>query len=533
MTASDVNQAAVATRAAASGSPVPSRRDVLVGAGVSAVFALLPGNAPAQSLTPSTIIQSAAGEGTRFDPGALADAARVIARRQFQAPAADLPAPFASLGYEQYIGIRAQPSAVLWQGENRGFSIEPLHRGFAFANPVSLFVVEDGAVRRIAYDRSKFDFGRLTPPASIGDIGFSGFRVFVGSGDRAKETAIFQGATFFRALANGQNLGVMARTLTLKAAEPKGEEYPFFRAFWIERPIAGMGQLVIHGLFDSESATGIVRFTLRPGDMTIIDVEAQLFPRVVLDHVGFGGMTSTYLFGPQSRRNAGDIRPAAFDSTGVQMLTGAGEWVWRPLTNPESLQISVFGDQNPKGFGLLQRVRDYGAFQDDDQRFELRPSLWIEPLGEWGQGAVQLIEIPNDSDVNDNIIAYWRPRQPIQPGSDYAFALRQYWCWDPPERPPLAIVAATRTGQGQNGRRRFLVDFSGDALGETGVEFRPQLSARPGAVANLRLIPYPDRKVLRVSFELDPGSETISELRMLLERDGKPASETWLYRWTP
>ncbi len=517
--------------------PLLSRRAVVASAGAAAAAAIVPGAAFAQAITPAVIIQTAAGEGVKFDTGALADAARVISRRPFAPQAQDLPAPFNNLNYEQYVGIRAQPNAVLWNGENRGFAVEPLHRGFAFSNPVALFAVEDGTIRRIAYDRSRFDFGRLQVPATIGDIGFSGFRVFTTSAEGPpREAAIFQGATFFRALAAGQNLGCMARTLTLKPADPRGEEFPFFRAFWIERPIPGTGALILHGLFDSESVTGVARFTLRPGDMTIVDVEVHLFPRVALDHVGMGGVTSTYLFGPQSRRMTGDIRPAVHESDGLQMLNGAGEWVWRPLINHESLQISVFADQALKGFGLLQRTRDYGAFQDDDQRFELRPSLWIEPLGEWGPGAVNLIEIPSDSEVNDNIVTYWRPRNPVAAGSEFMFALRQYWCWTPPERPQLATVASTRTGNGPGNRRRFFVDFTGEALGDA--EFvktvRASLGTRPGTVANVRLSPYPARKVLRVAFELDPGSDNLAELRLLLEAaDGKAVSETWLYRWTP
>ena len=96
------------------------------------------------------------------------------------------------------------------------------------------------------------------------------------------------------------------------------------------------------------------------------------------------------------RRGVDDARPAVHKSSGVQMHNGYDEWIWRPLQNPETLQISAFLDKDPKGFGLLQRERDFAAFQDDEQRFERRPSLWIEPIGEWGQGAVQLIEIPSE-----------------------------------------------------------------------------------------------------------------------------------------
>ena len=191
-----------------------------------------------------------------------------------------------------------------------------------------------------------------------------------------------------------------------------------------------------------------------------------LFPRVNLEHVGFGGMAATYLFGPNDRRGVDDVRPAVYEATGLQMHNGQGEWLWRPLANPDTLQISAFVDKAPRGFGLLQRDRDYGAFHDDEQRFERRPSLWTVPLGDWGQGAVQLIEIPSESEVNDNILAYWRPRAPDRrrkrvrrspTGSSGAGRCRS--------ARRSRSSPATRVGRGNGGRRRrFFVDFTGEGL---------------------------------------------------------------------
>jgi glucans biosynthesis protein len=516
----------------------PSRRSALalIG-GAAAAMVAGPSAARAQGQAPMLqLIQTALGEGQQFEPNSVAELARALSRRPYGAVPADLPEALTNLNYEQYIGIRALPTAQIWAGEGRGFMVEPLHRGFVFSAPVLLFTVEDGSVRRVAYERNRFEFGRLNVPANLGDLGFSGFRVFTtGWTGQPVEFALVQGASFFRALARGQSYGVVSRALTLRPAETRGEEFPFFRAFWLERPSAGTNAIVIHGLIDSESVAGAVRMTFRPGDMTIVDVETSLFPRANLEHVGLGGMGSSFFFGPNDRRAPDDVRPAVHKSKGLQMLNGSGEWLWRPLRNPQTLQVSAFVDRNPRGFGLLQRDRDYAAFQDDLQRWERQPSLWIEPIGEWAEGAVQLIEIPSESEINDNILAYWRPRAPMAAGSEVAFSYRQFWCWQPPERPELATVAATRVGRGSGGRRRrFVVDFAGDMLNGTPLaDLRPIATAAPGTIQALRTWAYPDRRTLRVSFELDPGGESASEMRLLLESAGKPASETWLYRWTP
>lgn len=511
----------------------PRRRDVLAYIGVS--FAALAFAPAIRAQTPQDSPIARMGDTQRFDPSVVIDIARQLSKKPFVAPSTDLPDAFSNLNYDQYISIKSV-QAPIWGGEGRGISVEPLHRGFVFTNAVDLFLVEDGNVRKVGYEASKFNFGGLNVPNNLGDLGFSGFRLLAQQGDgKPFDFAIVQGATFFRAIARGQNFGAIARALTLKPADAKGEEFPVFRAFWLERPSVGSNSLTAHGLIDSESTTGAVRMTFRPGDMTIIDVETTLFPRVNLDHVGLGGIASTYFYGPNDRRNADDIRPAVHESSGLQMLNGQGEWLWRPLHNPETLQISAFLDSSPRGFGLLQRERAYEAFQDDEQRLERRPSLWIEPLGDWRQGSVQLLEIPSDAEINDNILTYWRPKAPMAAGSEVAFAYRQYWGWNSPERPPLATVTSTRIGRGSGGRRRrFAIDFSGDMLGDNWpADLKSVLTVSPGTFHNLKLLPYPERKTVRIAFELDPGNENACEMRLILEAGGKPISETWLYRWTP
>jgi glucans biosynthesis protein len=242
-----------------------------------------------------------------------------------------------------------------------------------------------------------------------------------------------------------------------------------------------------------------------------------------------------FLLGAQSHRIDDDVRPEVHDANGLQLHTGQDEWIWRPVTNPETLQISVFSDQDPKGFGLLQRLRDPLAYQDQEKGFERRPSLWIEPIGDWAEGAVQLLEIPSTNETNPNILAYWRPKAQIAAGSQTSFALRQFWTWSAPDRPDDATVQATRTGHGSApNRRRFIVEFSSsrftDHAAIAGIS--AAASTSKGKISDIRLTPHVERKTLRVTFELDFGGETLCELHLVLMESGKTASETWLYRWT-
>ncbi|GLI92284.1 glucans biosynthesis protein G 1 [Methylocystis echinoides] len=475
---------------------------------------------------------------TPFSREMVVEIARALAAKPYAAPASDLREPFASLTYEQFVGIKMKPGAALWSGENRGFSIEPLHRGNIFTTLVDLYVIENGAAAKIGYDSSRFDYGGLKVPEKLPDLGYSGFRVLHAQPNGGEaELAIFQGASFYRAVAAGQNLGVTARGLSIRTADPRGEEFPAFRSFWIEKPVLGDNALVIHALLDSPSVAGVYRFTVRPGEATLIDTELTLFARTNVDHYGLAGFAAASLHTPlDSRRRNGDLRPMAAATNGIQMLTGAGEWLWRPVSNREELQFSSFVDVNPKGFGALVRNRNIADYQDDDQHWERRPSLWIEPLGEWGEGALQLVEIPSESENNENIVAYWRPKAILPGGGQATFAYRQFWCWEPPSRPPLATAAHALAGHAPGvKRRRFVVVFSGDILGDQQKTARlsAALTTSPGSATNVRTFLDPQAKTCRVVFDVDPAGENYCEIRLVLRADEEPLSETWLYRWTP
>jgi periplasmic glucans biosynthesis protein len=510
------------------------RRDVLKAALGAFASGLAPSVALAQGPQPATPAPAPAP----FNRDSILALARTLAAKPYAAPPAELREPFASLTYEQFVGIKTRPGSALWTGENKGFTIEPLHRGNIFTTPVDLFIVENGAATKVAYDQNRFDYGGLKVTEKLPDLGYSGFRVLRAQPDGGEaELALFQGASFYRAVAAGQTLGVTARALSVRTADPRGEEFPMFRSFWIEKPALGDNALTIHALLDSPSLAGVYRFTLRPGEATLIDTEMTLFPRTAVDHYGLAGFAAATLFTPlDTRRRNGDLRLMATATNGIQMLTGAGEWLWRPVSNREELQFSSFVDVNPKGFGALLRNRDIADYQDDDQHWERRPSLWIEPLGEWGEGALQLVEIPSESENNENIVAYWRPKAPLAAGAQATFAYRQFWCWEPPARPPLAVAIHSRSGHVPSTKlRRFVVVFSGDGLADPQktAKLSAALTTSPGTAQNIRTFLNPQAKTCRVVFDVDPAGENFCEMRLVLRSDEQPLSETWLYRWTP
>ena len=356
------------------------------------------GGALAASLAPADSTPVAAeplGQPVPFAADTVLKMAIELASKPFKAPdAPPLPNVFSSLTFEQYAAIRRVQGTAIWSDQKLGFSLEPLHRGFVYTTPIAINIVENGMAEKVIYDSANFDFGPLKPPGSLGDLGFSGLRILRSSDQGFEDVAIFQGATFYRSRAHAQPFGLTARGLAVGTGDDPGEEFPLFREFWIQKPNPAANTLTVQALLDSASVTGAFRFTIRPADTTIIDTEMTLIARTAVDRLGLGAMAAAYLFSPLDHRRPDDVRAAAHESTGLQILTGKGEWLWRPVSNRETLQISAFTDVNPRGFGLLQRSRSFDAFYDDETHWELKPSLWIEPIGDWAEGDLRLLEIP-------------------------------------------------------------------------------------------------------------------------------------------
>lgn len=461
--------------------------------------------------------------------------ARDLARRRYRPPP-KLPAALSGLSYSQYRSIRFRKDQAIWRGQGVGLELEMFAPGSVYDGPVRIDVVERGQARQIPFDPALFTWNLAEQgEAAAAGAAFSGFRAHgpLNRPDYLDEFLVFQGASYFRAVAKGQAYGISARGLALKTAQPEGEEFPAFRRFWIERPRSGAESFVVHALLDSPSVTGAYRFGIYPGETTVMEVNAILYPRRELTHVGAAPLTSMFFYGWLDRSKADDFRPEVHDSDGLAILTGTGERLWRPLANPRTLQLSAFVDYNPRGFGLIQRARRFERYEDLEAAYERRPSLWVEPKGDWGAGHVELVEIPTESEVHDNIAAYWRPSNSLKAGQSVELAYTLRWGADVPADPASARVAQSRAGRRGEATRLFVVDYVGGPLqakAAAALEVRAWSSA--GVLSAPVVQPGPHGQGARISFKFEPGDATVAELRLEPRLAGARAGETWLYRWT-
>lgn len=485
------------------------------------------------------VLTAAAATPARAEPFTAAtvlQAARDLAAQPYQPPDLTLPPAAEALTYEQYGGLRFRPERALWHGAGLPFQVSFFPRGFLYRPEVGVYEVQGGQAARVPAEPGLFSAD--DPAAAVADgLGFAGLRLHAGINRPGvfDEFCVFLGASYFRAVGRGLQYGLSARGLAVGTGRPEPELFPRFRTFWIERPQPGASSLVLHALLDGEDATGAFRFTVVPGDATVMEVDSTLFPRRDLADVGIAPLTSMYFFGGQDRARGDDWRPAVHDSDGLAVLTGAGERLWRPLDNPRAVARTALADAGPRGFGLLQRRRAFDDFGDLQVLYNRRPGAWVEPMGDWGPGAVDLVELPTDTEYADNIVAFWRPREPLPAGQAHRCAYRLHWGADPAPPATVARVTRTRTGAGnRSGMRAFVLDLAGDALRALPPDAptRLALASSAGRLQEGWSGPNPETGGWRISLEFDPDGAATADLRCALLAGDAPLSETWLHRWT-
>ncbi|GLS43677.1 glucan biosynthesis protein G [Methylobacterium brachythecii] len=491
-----------------------------------------------------------AAEGAAFGFETVEQQAKALAQAPYDASIPPLPPALAALDYDAWRDIRFKPGKA-YLGERGGpFRLQLFHRGFLYPRPVAVNLVHDGVASPIAYSPDLFDFGRNTLAAPLpADLGFAGIRVHypLNKPNLLDELIVFVGASYFRFLGRDQLYGLSARGIAL-GTDGDAEEFPSFRAFWIELPPKDADALTFHALLDGPSLTGAYRFVVHPGEQTTVAVTATLYPRRVLDRLGIAPLTSMFFIGEAERGHVDDYRPELHDSDGLQIAAGSGEWLWRPLDNPKSRRISSFGDRNPKGFGLMQRDRAFEDYQDLEAGYERRPSYFVETDGAWGQGSVVLVELPTDNETADNIVAFWRPAKPYAPGEPVRLSYHVRSTLDGGLHPNARVLntfvaktaasGASREAQPDPAvrlKQRFLIDFTGGDLGHylpDPAAIEVVASTTVGTIVATSITPNPHIRGFRAAVDVALDAPGATELRAYLRSGGRALSETWSYPWT-
>ena len=501
-----------------------------------------------------------------FDWQSLTQLAAQRARAPWQENSDTLPAEVNNLDYDQLREIEFKAQASTWRPQSLPFEVQYFHLGLYQKQPVRIHEVDaSGQARLISYSSDLFNFrqafkSKQPDIEAWGDLGFAGLRLLypLNSAARKDELAVFQGASYFRMLGRDQQYGLSARGLaidTVGAPAGQVEEFPRFTAFWLQRPAADAVDVTLYALLESPRVTGAYRFVIRPGTETtpetVATVSAQVFLRhgaAAINTLGIAPLTSMFLFG-ENQPNARDVRPEVHDSDGLMLHTDGPqgqEWLWRPLQRPAAgVLVNSFQARQIRGFGLMQRDRNFDHYEDVEARYERRPSAWVKPLGDWGKGHVELVQLPAPDETHDNVVAYWVPEQRLEQDRPLTFAYEVHWQGDQPQRPPASWVTQSRRGYGytklsaaeQDAAPQYVLDFQGPALDALppGAELTGVVSADSnGRVLEAVAHPNPATRTWRLNLRvarIDPTRPV--ELRAFLQHQNQTVSETWTHLLLP
>ena len=489
-----------------------------------------------------------AGEPFSFE--ALIRRARELAGREYVAPPRPMRDVVEQIDYEAHGQIKFRTEDAPYADRDGAYPVTFFHVGRYFGRPVRIHLVENGRAREVAYRPELFDMPSDSPARALPpDTGFAGFRFQEwNSADdwRTQDWVAFLGASYLRAIGGLGQYGLSARGIAVDAAVPdKDEEFPDFIEFYIEGADRPEAAVVVHALLDGPSVTGAFRFSMVRGlDRTkgvVMDVDCSLYLRRDVDRLGLVPLTSMFWYGEYGGHQLNDWRPEVHDSDGLAIWMANGERIWRPLNNPPATTVSAFAGASPRGFGLMQRDRDFNNYQDG-VRYDRRPSLWVEPLKPLGEGAVELLEIPTDDEIHDNIGAFWVPAEPAKAGNAYELSYRLHWVNEEPyPADNIAQTIATRVGRGGEPGKprpanvyRFAVEFDRPEVMRRipyGVFPDVVVSTSVGEVLRTFAEPVPDGNVWRAVFDVEIEPNSVAEMRLYLALNGEPLTETWLYQF--
>ncbi len=473
--------------------------------------------------------------------------AKDLSGQDYSAKQPTLPEQLNSLDFDSYRDIKFREEKSFLHNNGSLFKMQLFPLGFLFKRPVTINIVRDGLPTPIPYTASLFDYGKtkFDTPLPL-DTGFAGMRLYYPLSDQKShdESISFIGASYFRFISRGQKYGLSARGLAINAGiDGQPEEFPYFQEFWMQMPAAGADTIQIYALMDSATLSGAYQFNFILGVQSTVEVTATLFPRKDVLRPGIAPLTSMFFYGENNRRHHGDYRPELHDSDGLLIKNGNGEMLWRPLINPKKAQISAFQSSSIKGFGLMQRDTNFEHYQDLDLNYEKRPAYWVEPLDNWGDGQVELAEMPTTDETNDNIVAYWMPKGTIAAGQPSTFRYRITALSDATSVSPSGYAVNTFQAPahalGSNeplpaGSTRFLIDFAGGELGyhQAFPNFvQPITSITNGKILRSFITINKEIEGFRVGVDVSVNVGETADIRVYLKAGNRALTETWTMPW--
>ena len=462
-----------------------------------------------------------------------------------------------NLDYDKYRQIRFRREQALWTADNLPFRVEFFHPGYYYQEPVHVNEFTATHTQPIRFVQDFFDYGNLHIANQIPTkMGYAGFRVLneLNATNRWDELGSFLGASYFRLLGKNLCYGESARGLALDSGEgDRGEEFPIFTDWWLGKPEPDDTELRLYAILDSVSCAGAYEFFIRPGETTTASIKAVLYFRdtnlvTAVDKnrrpsktIGLAPLTSMFWFGKDTERKFDDYRTEVHDSDGLLVHMGNGEIFWRPLDNPPATRHQVFHAPNIRGYGLLQRERNFGAYQDMFNLYHEVPSVWVEPDGNWGDGDLHLVELSTGYEGLDNIVAFWDPKNKPAPLQPYRFGYTLHWEGGEADlRRSENRVVATRIGPDAQfrGARQFVIDFDGPQL-DAIPENKPPVAivnCSGGAhIADAFVARNHFLGTWRVILKMVPPADTNAavDLRCTLQQGTNAVGETWVYQWSP
>lgn len=474
--------------------------------------------------------------------------ARDLAARPFEDNQGQVPQVLKDISYDQWRDIRFDPEKSMWRDEKLPFELQFFHPGLFYDRTVAINIIDKDGPEHLNFDTTAFDYGRNSFAGQIpADMGFAGFRIHsaINTKKYLDEFLVFLGASYMRAVGKGQHYGLSARGLAVDTAEATGEEFPFFKEFWIVKPGKKDKSIVIYALLDSRRVTGAFRFDATPGAETVMDVESVLFLREPVARLGIAPLTSMFIFGENSNpRLSDDFRPEVHDSDGLMARFENEEWLWRPLQNPKTLAVNVFNAPNIRGMGLMQRDTDFDNYLDLEARYEARPSAWVEPKGDWGPGQLHLVQIPSPEEIHDNIVTFWAPEASPAPGTPLRFDYRVRWTSPHRVTSPEGLIVFSRTAKGKTETSRlFVLEFAGGKLDDLPDDAALDANVWVGEGGKLLEKRVQKNQVTgnwRLVFEIEPDAGSalslvlpdkrpFIEMRAILQHGVTPLTETWSY----